>query len=176
MAIANRNPEGDVEKQILAAAEYVPAPLMPLQADTYIEVLSFIKMIGASVVDENVKAEAKRLVSKMLLFKPVPDRTKILAVATPEEKRKRNRRLAIKNGQPLGSTVSNPPTSKTSEHLQRLELKPPTGAGIMPAVCSSGSEPGPESAATGPAREETSVGTPPNPVVTTTLNCGRWIR
>jgi hypothetical protein len=28
--IAKRNPEGEVEKQILAAAEYVPAPLMPL--------------------------------------------------------------------------------------------------------------------------------------------------
>lgn len=30
MDIANKNPEGEAEKQILAAAEHVPAPLMPL--------------------------------------------------------------------------------------------------------------------------------------------------
>jgi hypothetical protein len=169
MEIASRNPEGEVEKQILAAAEYVPAPLMPLPPDIYIEVLSFIKKIGASASDENVKAEAKRLASKMLLFMPAPAPTKNLAEVTPEDKRIRDGRLTKKNGQALGSTVCTPPTSKTPEHVQRLELKPPAGAGIIEAACSSGSEPGPESAATGPAREETRVGTPPKPVVASTL-------
>jgi hypothetical protein len=163
MEIASRNPGGEVEKQILAAAEYIPAPVMPLQPDIYTEVLSFITMIATSS-DGNLKADAKKLMSKMLLFKPAPDPTKILAEATAEEKRKRDRRLARKNGQALGSTVPNPPTSQTSEHVQRLELKPHATAGMIQAVCSFSSEPGPESSITVPASEETKVGTSRMPV------------
>jgi hypothetical protein len=157
MEIAARNPEGEVEKQILAAAEYVPAPLMPVHPDIYSEVLSFITMIGTLTSDENVKANAERLENKMLLFNPVPDPTKILAEATPEEKRKRNRRLAKKNAQALGSPVRNPPTSPSSEHVQRLELKTHAGAWAIQAACSSSSAPGPEPAATVPASEETKL-------------------
>jgi hypothetical protein len=168
MEIASRNPGGEVEKQILAAAEYIPAPVMPLQPDIYTEVLSFITMIATSS-DGNLKADAKKLMSKMLLFKPAPDPTKILAEATAEEKRKRDRRLARKNGQALGSTVPNPPTSQTSEHVQRLELKPHATAGMIQAVCSFSSEPGPESSITVPASEETKVGTSRMPVDATSL-------
>lgn len=61
MVIANRNPEGEIEKQILAAAEHVPAPQMPLPSDIFTAVLSFITKIASSIADEKVKAEAKRL-------------------------------------------------------------------------------------------------------------------
>ncbi len=63
MAIANKNPEGEIEKQILAAAEHTPAPIMPVRPDVYTEVLSFVTEISSSVVDEDVRSEAKRLVS-----------------------------------------------------------------------------------------------------------------
>jgi hypothetical protein len=41
-------------------------------------VLSFIALIAPLASDENVKADAKRLVSKMIFFKPALDPTKIL--------------------------------------------------------------------------------------------------
>jgi len=167
MEIASRNPEGEVEKLILAAAEYVPAPVIPLQPDIYSEVLSFITMIASSASNENVKGDAKKLLNKMLLYTPAPDPTKILAEATVEEKRKRDRRLAKKNGQALGSSVRDPSNSQTSEHVQRLEVEPHAGAAVIQAVCSSSSEPGPESTVTVPASEETRVGAQPEPVVIT---------
>jgi hypothetical protein len=135
--IASRNPEGEVEKQILAAAAHEPAPLMPVPPDVYTEVLGFVTRISSSATDAEVKADAKRLVGKLLLHKPAPDPTKILADTTPEEKRKRNKRLAKKNGQPLGSMAYNPPTSQTSEHVQGLAMTPNAGAETIPVACGS---------------------------------------
>jgi len=119
MELANRNPEGEVEKQILAAAEQMPAPLMPVSPDLFAEVLSFITRMSSSAADEGVRAEAKRLVNKMCLHKPAPEVAKVPAEAAKEEKRKRDKRLAKKNGQPLGSAAGNPPTNGTSEHVER---------------------------------------------------------
>jgi hypothetical protein len=119
MAIASRNPEGEIEQQILAAADYVPVPHMPLPPDVFTEVLSFITKISSSVTDEGVRDEAKKLLGKMLLHKPTPDPADVLAEASDEEKRKRTKRLARKNGQALGSSTYNPPTNGTSEDVQR---------------------------------------------------------
>lgn len=130
MAIAHRNPEGEVEKQILAAAEYIPTPATPLAPDIYTEVLSFVTMIATLAPTENVKADARKLLGKLLLFRPAPDPAKILAEATVEEKRKRDRRLAKKNGRPLA----------TSEHVQRLEPGPCADAEVAQAGVNSGSE------------------------------------
>lgn len=141
MAIASRNPEGEIEKQILAAAEYTPAPVMPLQPDIYTEVLSFITTIAKLAPNESVKAEAKKLLGKLLLFRPAPDPTKILAEASAEEKRKRDRRLAKKNGRPLG----------TSEHVQRLKTSPCADPEVVWADGNSGTETGPESPVTAPS-------------------------
>lgn len=124
MDIASKNPEGDAEKQILAAAEHVPAPLMPLPPDIFTEVLSFITQVSSSDKDDNIRAEAKKLLNKMLLHKPAPDPAKILEEATKEEKRKRDKRLAKKNGRALGSASYNPPTSGTSEDVQKSEPSP----------------------------------------------------
>jgi hypothetical protein len=149
--ITSRNPGGEVEKEILAAAESVPPPVLPLHPDLYSEVLSFITMIATLASDVNVKAKAEKLVKKMLLFKAAPDPAK------------------EKNGQALGSTVCNPPTSETSEHVQGLELKPGAGAKSIRSVSNSSSELSAESDATEPGREETTVGTSPMPVVVTSL-------
>ena len=124
MDIANKNPEGEAEKQILAAAEHVPAPLMPLPPDIFTEVLSFITQISSSDKDDNIRAEAKKLLNKMLLHKPALDPAKVLEEATKEEKRKRDKRLAKKNGRALGSASYNPPTNGTSEDVQKSEPSP----------------------------------------------------
>jgi hypothetical protein len=124
MAIANRNPEGEIEKQILAAAEHVPAPAMPIPPDVFTEVLSFITKISSTVADRDVRSEAKRLLGKMLLHKPTPDPAQLLAEAeaTEEEKRKRAKRLVRKNGEALGSASYNPPTTNgTSELIQKSD-------------------------------------------------------
>ena len=63
---------------------------------------------------------------------------------TAEEKRKRDRRLAKKNGRPLGGAVGNPPTSRTSEYVQRSQLSPRTGAELVQAVGGYSPELGPE--------------------------------
>jgi hypothetical protein len=47
MAIASRNAEGGIEKQILSAAEHVPAPMVPLPPDVFTEVLSFVTKIAS---------------------------------------------------------------------------------------------------------------------------------
>jgi hypothetical protein len=143
MSIASSNPEGEVEKQILAAAEYIPAPVTPLQPDIYTEVLSFVTTIAKLAPNESVKAEAKKLLGKLLLFRPKPDPARILADATAEEKRKRDRRLTKKNGRPLG----------TSEHVQRLELSPRADPEVVKANVNSGPKHGPESPATVPSTE-----------------------
>ncbi len=119
MEIANRNPEGEIEKQILAAAEHVPAPLMPLPPDVFTEALSFITKIASSVTDEEVKAEARSLLHKMLLHRPAAEPSTVLAAAAKEEKRRRNARLAKKNGEALGSASYNPPANGSSEHVQK---------------------------------------------------------
>ena len=154
MSIASSNPEGEVEKQILAAAEYIPAPMTPLQPDIYTEVLSFVTMIAKLAPTESVKADAKKLLGKLLLLRLAPDPAKILAEATAEEKRKRDGRLAKKNRQLLGNAVGNPSTRLTSEHVQRLTLGPDAGAGVIQAVCSSSPEPSPEPPAKVPACDE----------------------
>lgn len=59
MELANRNPEGEVEKQILAAAEYEPAPLMPVSPDLFTEVLSYLTRMSSSAADERDRTEAK---------------------------------------------------------------------------------------------------------------------
>jgi hypothetical protein len=119
MSIANANPTDEVSKQILAAAEHVPAPLMPILPDLFTEVLRFITKIASSVTDAEVKAEATRLVGKLLIHLPKPDPAKILDKAQ-EELRKRDKRLASKNGGALGSASYNPPTNGTVavEHIQ----------------------------------------------------------
>jgi hypothetical protein len=122
MAIANRNPNGEIEKQILAAAEHIPASQMPLAPDIYTETLTFVSKIASSITDESVRAEAKQLRGKLLLHRPIPDPAKVLAEASEEEKRKRTKRLDQKNGQALGSASYNPPqTSGTSEPVQKSE-------------------------------------------------------
>jgi hypothetical protein len=118
MEIANRNPEGEVEKQILAAAEYDPAPLIPVSPDLFTEVLSFITQISTSAADEGFRAKAKQLVNKLRLHKPAADPAKVPAEAAKEEKRKRDRRLAKKNGRPLGSPACSSPRDGTPEHVQ----------------------------------------------------------
>ena len=115
MSIASDNPDDKFSKQILAAAEHQPAPLMPLPPDVYTEVLSFITKIASSVNDERIKGEAKGLLGKMLLHRPVPDPAKVLDAAQKEEKRKREGRLARKNGAGLGSATYKPPTSATPQ-------------------------------------------------------------
>lgn len=125
MEIANRNPEGEVEKQILAAAEHEPAPLMPVPPDVFTEVLSFLTVISSTAADEKVRAEAKQLANKMRLHKPAPAVAVVPAEAAKEEKRKRDKRLARKNGKPLGSAACNAPALGTSEHVQRFEATPP---------------------------------------------------
>jgi hypothetical protein len=121
MEIANRNPEGEIEKQLLAAAEHVPTPLMPLPPDVFTQALSFITKIASSATDEEIKAEAKRLLGKMLLHRPTAEPATVLAEAAKEEKRKRNKRLAKKNGEALGSASYNPPTNGSSEHVQKSD-------------------------------------------------------
>ena len=133
MSIANNNPDGQIEKQILSAAEHVPAPAMPLPPDVYTEVVSFITKISASVADRDVRAEAKRLLGKMLLHKPAPDPAQLLAEAeaSEEEKRKRARRLARKNGEALGSASYNPPTTNgSSEQIQRSDATSGDDGGV----------------------------------------------
>ena len=61
--------------------------------------------------------------------RPMQQPAKVLAEATKEEKRKRGRRLAKKNGGALGSGTYNPPNNGTSEHVQR--------SGPMPSVASA---------------------------------------
>lgn len=119
MELANRNPEGEVEKQILAAAENEPAPLMPVSPDLFTEVLSFISRMSLSAADEGDRAEARQLVNKMRLHKPAPEAAKVPAEAAKEEKRKRDKRLAKKNGQPLGSAACDRSGNGTSGHVQR---------------------------------------------------------
>jgi hypothetical protein len=119
MDIAKRNPEGEIERQILAAAEHEPAPLMPIPPDVFTEVLSFLTTISSSVTDDSVRGEARRLIGKMLLHRPASDATNILAEATEAEARSRSKRLAQKNGQVLGSENYNPPL--TSEDVQGLD-------------------------------------------------------
>ena len=138
MEIANRNPEGDVEKQILAAAEHVPAPLFPLPTDVFTEVLNFLTNISSSHADGNVRAEAKQLVNKMRLHQPASRAAEVPAEVAKEEKRKRDKRLAKKNGQPLGAPASDPPTETTNEHVQELEPTPAaasldSGTGTLPS-------------------------------------------
>src|SRR5208282_2390308 len=67
---------------------------------------------------EEVKVEGKRLLGKMLLHRPAPDPAKVLDEAQEEEKRKRGKRLARKNGAALGSATYNPPTNGTAEHAE----------------------------------------------------------
>jgi hypothetical protein len=115
MSIASNNPDDEVSKQILAAAEHQPAPLMPLPPDVYSELLTFITKIASSMNDEKIKAEAKGLLGKMLLHRPVPDPVKVLDAAHEEDRRKRGKRLARKNGTVLGSATYNPPTNATPQ-------------------------------------------------------------
>jgi hypothetical protein len=117
MDIASRNPEGEVEKQILAAAEHVPAPLVSLPPDVFTELLAFLTDISLTAADETFRAEAKQLINKMRLHKPAPQAAVVPPAVAEEEKRKRDRRLAKKNGQPLGA-------SGAPEHVQRLEPTP----------------------------------------------------
>jgi hypothetical protein len=126
MEIANRNPEGEIEKQILAESAQFPPPLMPLPPDVFTEVLSFITKIASSVTDKDVKAEAKRLLGKLLLHRPITESGEVLAEATREEARKRAKRLVRKNGGTLGSATYKPPTNVTSEDVQQSQ---PTAQG-----------------------------------------------
>jgi hypothetical protein len=118
MSIANANPADEVSKQILAAAEHIPAPLMPILPDLFTDVLNFINKIASSISDAEVKAEAKRLVGKMLIHIPKPDPAKILDAAQQEEQRKHGKRLASKNGGALGSAAYNPLINGTAEPVQ----------------------------------------------------------
>ena len=124
MSLATENPEDEVAKQILAAAEHQPAPLMPVPPDVYTEVLSFVTKIASLAIDDEIKADAKRLLGKMLLHRPAPDPAKVLNAAQQEEQRKRSKRLARKNGGALGSATYNPPTNSTAEQAEAaMQLK-----------------------------------------------------
>ena len=90
--------------------------------------LSFITAISSTVVDEAVRADAKRLLGKMLLHHPKPDPATTLAEATAEEKKKRDKRLAKKNRQQLGSKAYNPPTTQTSTLCGRVFCRYPVCA------------------------------------------------
>jgi len=93
-----------------------------LPPDVYTEVLNFVTRVSSSTTaDEGLKEEARRLRGKMLLHRPPPDRAKIMAEAqsTIEERRKRDQRLAEKNGGALGSEGYKPPTSATGGHVQQ---------------------------------------------------------
>jgi len=127
MDIANRNPKGEVEKQILAAAEHQPAPVMPVPPDLFTQVLNFLTGIPAMVAHAGIIAEAKELAAKMRLHQPTPEAAAVPAEIAKEEKRKRDKRLAKKNDGPLGSAASAPGTSGTSEHVQGSA--PAEGAG-----------------------------------------------
>jgi len=127
MSLATENPEDEVAKQILAAAEHQPAPLMPVPPDVYTEVLSFVTKIASLAIDDEIKADAKRLLGKMLLHRPAPDPVKVLDAAQQEEQRKRSKRLARKNGVALGSATYNPPINGTAEHAEvSMQPKQPT--------------------------------------------------
>jgi hypothetical protein len=127
MSLATENPEDEVAKQILAAAEHQPAPLMPVPPDVYTEVLSFVTKIASLAIDDEIKADAKRLLGKMLLHRPAPDPAKVLDAAQKEEQRKRSKRLVRKNGGALGSATYNPPTNGTAEHAEgSMQPKQPT--------------------------------------------------
>jgi len=119
MDIASKNPEGEVERQILAAAEYLPAPLMPVPPDLFTEVLNFLTSIPTMVAHAGIIAEARQLAAKMRLHKPVPEAAAVPAEIAKEEKRKRDKRLEKKNGGPPGGAACTPRTSGTSEHVQR---------------------------------------------------------
>ena len=131
MSIAESDPENLVSKQIMAAAEYVPAPLMPVSPDIFTELLSFVTAVSQLVtrLGENEElrplieplGNVKHLLSKLSLHRPTPEPSKILAAATKEEKRKRDKRLAKKNGQALGSASYHPPNYSTPEHVQQLQ-------------------------------------------------------
>jgi hypothetical protein len=129
MDIASKNPEGDIEKQILAAAEHEPAPVMPVPPDLFTQVLNFLTGIPAMVAHAGVIAEAKQLAAKMRLHQPVPEAAAVPAEIAKEEKRKRDKRLEKKNGGPLGSATSAPGASGTSEHVQKSA--PAEGAGAV---------------------------------------------
>ena len=129
MSIATDNPDDEVSKQILAAAEHQPAPLMPVPPDIYTEVLSFVTKIASLAIDDEIKADAKRLLGKMRLHRPAPDPVKVLDAAQQEEQRKRSKRLARKNGGALGSAAYNPPTDGTAA-AERL----PEGQGASPQL------------------------------------------
>ena len=153
MDIASRNPEGEVEKQILAAAEHEPAPLMPVPPDLFAEVLGFITEISSSATDARVRAQAKALVNKLRLHQPLPPTSSVPPEVAREEKRKRDKRLAKKNGGPLGSMALSPAADATPGHVQRLKPTPTdgddgSGSGARPAqdaeagFASSPGEPG----------------------------------
>jgi hypothetical protein len=155
MEIANRNPAGEVEKQILAASEHVPAPLMPLPPDIFTEVLSFITKVSSSVANGDIRAEAKKLLGKMLLHRPHPEPAEVLAEAeaTEEEKRRRAKRLARKNGGALGSaSYDPPPTDRTSEQIQKSDpknVKPAKGPTAVQSRAKSPRESSTDAAASG---------------------------
>jgi hypothetical protein len=119
MDIASKNPEGEAEKQILAAAGYLPAPLMPVPPDLFSELLGFLARISSTAADESVRAEARQLAAKMRLHKPVPEAAAVPAGIAKEEKRKRDKRPEKKNRVPLGGAACTPRTSGTPEHVQR---------------------------------------------------------
>ena len=127
MDIASKNPEGEVEKQILAAAEYVPAPLMPVPPDLFYELLGFLARISSTAADESVRAEARMLINKMRLHKPEPEAAAVPPEIAKEEKRKLDKRLAKKNGGLLGSAACAPNASGTSEHVQKSAPAEGTG-------------------------------------------------
>lgn len=130
ISIAHGDPENPVSKQIMAAAEYTPAPLTPVSQDLYTELISFVTAAAQIVArvsdDQPVRAllgplgNVKQLLSKLWLHRPAQEPAKLFAEAK-EELRKRNKRLAAKNAQPLGSASY---TVLTSEHVQQLGFNP----------------------------------------------------
>jgi hypothetical protein len=117
MAIANANPDEAISKQILAAAEVQPAPLMPLPPDVYTELLTFITKVAKSADTGEmgeIKAEARRLIGKMLAHRPKPDPEEVLAEAQ-EELRKRDKRPRNNNSEASGAATSKALLETTSE-------------------------------------------------------------
>jgi hypothetical protein len=66
---------------------------MPVAPDIYTDVLSFVTNIAKSGADADLKAEANRLIGKLLLHRPRSDPASVLAEATEEESRKAKQRM-----------------------------------------------------------------------------------
>jgi DNA repair photolyase len=79
--IASRNPEGEIEKLILAAAERAPGPPLPFPSEIHAEILSFVRRVLSSATDSDLRDEAMSLVDKLHWYEPLSTAVEDLVVA-----------------------------------------------------------------------------------------------